>query len=61
MTHKMQIADGGQLNCTRMIPNCNWWMQGHSFNSNFILLPLGGYDIILGMDWVEMHSPMKVD
>lgn len=58
---KVQIADGGQLACSKMIPGCNWWMQGHSFKSDFKLIPLGSYDIILGMDWLEKHSPMQVD
>ena len=25
------------------------------------ILPLGTYDAILGMDWLEQHSPMTVD
>lgn len=25
------------------------------------ILPLGAYDAILGMDWLEEHSPMNVD
>lgn len=36
-------------------------MQGHVFKSNFKLLNLGSYDVILGMDWLEQFSPMKVD
>lgn len=57
----MQLADGGSLLCSHEIANCKWWMQGHSFSSNFRLLNLGGYDIILGMDWLEQFSPMQVD
>lgn len=26
----------------------------------FKLLPLSGYDLILGMDWLEGHSPMSI-
>uniref|UniRef100_A0ACD5TW14 Uncharacterized protein n=1 Tax=Avena sativa TaxID=4498 RepID=A0ACD5TW14_AVESA len=25
------------------------------------VLPLGGYDVIIGMDWLEAHNPMGVD
>lgn len=35
-------------------------MQGFEFHSNLKLLPLGGFDMILGMDWLEAFSPMKV-
>lgn len=57
----VKIADGGTMQCTQEIPNCNWWMQGYNFSSNFRLLYLGGYDIILGMDWLESYSPMHID
>lgn len=36
-------------------------MQGHIFKSDFELIMLGGYDIILGMDWLTQHSPMQID
>lgn len=58
---KVQIADGGQLLCSKIIPGCTWYMQGQSFKNDFKLIPLGSYDIILGMDWLEQHSPMQVD
>ena len=58
---KVQIADGGELVCSQVIPNCSWWTQGHNFSNDFKLIPLGGYDIILGMDWLEQYSPMKID
>lgn len=25
------------------------------------VLDLGGYDVILGMDWLQLHSPMTTD
>lgn len=30
------------------------------FTTNLKVLPLGCYDIILGMDWLEDHSPMEM-
>lgn len=65
--HKLQtpltvrIADGGTMKCTHEISSCNWWMQGNQFCNSFRVLPLGNYDIILGMDWLELFSPMQVD
>ncbi|KAF0896451.1 hypothetical protein E2562_024315 [Oryza meyeriana var. granulata] len=38
-----------------------WWIQGFSFRSDVRILPLGCYDVILGMDWLERHSPMQID
>lgn len=58
---QVQIAYGGQLNCTKIIPQCDWWIESHCFKTDFRLIPLGSYDIILGMDWLEQHSPMNID
>jgi hypothetical protein len=30
------------------------------FSTNFKILPLGGKDMILGMDWLEDHIPMSM-
>ncbi len=58
---QVRIADGGQLTCSSEIPDCAWWIQGHTFYSTFKVVPLGCYDVILGMDWLERHNPMVVD
>lgn len=47
--------------CTHMIPACEWWCQGYLFGCDFKIIPLGSYDIILSMDWLEYYSPMQVD
>lgn len=57
---KVQIADVGQLIFPKILPGCNWCMQGHSFKNDFKLIPLGSYYIILGMDWLQQHSPMQI-
>jgi hypothetical protein len=36
-------------------------IQDMVFRANLKLLPLPYYDVILGIDWLELHSPMKVD
>ena len=33
-------------------------MQGHTFKYDFKALALGGYDLILGMDWLEQWGEM---
>lgn len=57
---RVQIADGGQLCCAQEVSNCDRWVQGHKFCSTLKVLPLGCYDMIVGMDWLEKHSPMDV-
>ncbi|CAO2168369.1 unnamed protein product [Urochloa humidicola] len=57
---KVQVADGGLLHCSAFIPKASWSVHGYEFQSNLKVLPLSSYDMILGLDWLEQHSPMKV-
>lgn len=56
----VKIADGGTLTCESELPMAKWTVQGHSFHSAFKILPLGTFDMIIGMEWLEAFSPMKV-
>jgi hypothetical protein len=38
-----------------------WSIQGMSFVYDLGVLPLPYYDMIVSMDWLESHSPMRVD
>ncbi|XP_024310364.1 uncharacterized protein LOC112268670 [Brachypodium distachyon] len=54
---KVQIANGGIMPCTHQVSDCQWWTEGCDFQTTFKLLPLGCYDVILGMDWLEEYNP----
>lgn len=54
---KVQIANGGVMPCTHQIAACQWWTEGCDFQTTFKLLPLGCYDVILGMDRLEEYNP----
>lgn len=54
----LRIADGGSLRCNSQLAACDWWVQGHSFVTDLRILKLGCYDMVLGMDWLETHSPI---
>jgi hypothetical protein len=56
----VQVAGGGILCCNSVIKNAIWAVSGYSFQSELRVLPLAAYDVIIGMDWLEQHSPMKV-
>lgn len=58
---KVSVANGAELQCSKELLNCQWYTQGQTFSTNFKILPLGSYDVILGMDWLEYHSPMLID
>ena len=56
----VHVADGNSVMCTQEIPMAAWSVQGYEFHSNLKVLSLGSYDMIIGMDWLEAFSPMKV-
>jgi hypothetical protein len=60
-SHKIQIANGGIMHCSEIAVDCRWSMASHVFIHSLKLLPLQSYDLILGIDWLEQYSPMKVD
>uniref|UniRef100_J3MDG5 Retrotransposon gag domain-containing protein n=1 Tax=Oryza brachyantha TaxID=4533 RepID=J3MDG5_ORYBR len=58
---KVKVANGEIMECQSTIPQCEWSTQGHVFTTNLRVISLGGYDMILGMDWLSQHSPMSID
>lgn len=57
----VRIANGGILQGSVIFPDCPWFCQGSKFCTSFRALPLDCYDVILGIDWLKLHSPMSVD
>lgn len=57
---QVRVANGGILECMMEIPCCQWRVQGHQFCTTFKILPIHCYEVILGVDWLEQHSPMQV-
>jgi hypothetical protein len=41
--------------------NSKYTVQGHEFTTDFKLLEVNGYEIILGADWIYTHSPVGLD
>lgn len=56
----MKVANGDLINCSYELPDLLWGIQGQTFRTTFKVIPLGSYDSILGMDWLECHSSMSV-
>jgi hypothetical protein len=57
---KFTAADGSQMLSDKYIPHLQWHLQGHCFTYDTRILPLKCYDMILGADWLEDHSPMWI-
>jgi hypothetical protein len=57
---QVTVANGSKITSNKMISGITWWTQGHTFSTNARVLDLKFYDMVLGMDWLEHHSPMWV-
>ncbi len=57
----VKVANGEVLSCDAKIPQFTWWVQGYHFSFTMHLLLMGGYDVVLGMDWLTQYSPMTCD
>jgi len=56
----VKVADGGSVPCNAQIQYAEWSIKGYKFHSTLKFIPIGTYDMILGMDWLQAFSPMKV-
>ena len=54
------VANGEIMTSDRQVRQLSWSVQEHEFVQHMKILPLTTYDIILGNDWLEEHSPMWV-
>ena len=56
----VQVANGQLLHCQDLLPQAQWFVGDFSFTYDLRVIPLHHFDMILGMDWLEQFSPMKV-
>lgn len=54
------VANGQKLVSDKQVHNFTWWVQGHTFTHSARVLPISYFDLVLGMDWLELHSPMWI-
>jgi predicted aspartyl protease len=54
------VADGAHVACSATVPEVIWQCQGNVFASTMRVFALKGYDVILGMDWLESCGDMWI-
>jgi hypothetical protein len=57
---RVKVANGQIVTCTSEIRQAAWYIQDNKFVANLKVIPLPYYDIILGIDWLQQHSPMNI-
>jgi hypothetical protein len=55
------VANGATLWTEFIALQCPFSVQGTHFYSDSRVLPLQGYDVILGADWMKTVSPVELD
>jgi predicted aspartyl protease len=52
----VQLATGAKRKVVNFIPDLEFSLDGQKIRTNMNILPLGSYDVIIGMDWLEQHK-----
>ena len=47
----VQVAGGTQLTSPSILLQVPWSVANCSFQTDFTVLPLGSFDVVVGMDW----------
>jgi hypothetical protein len=58
---KVKVANGHYMSTNKLVHALSWWSHGATFTTPMHVLELGGYDAILGIDWLKLQSPMTTD
>lgn len=55
---KVSVADGNQITVCGRVDDFRWKFQGDQFLSDFMVIPLGGHDVVLGVQWLARLGPI---
>lgn len=58
---RVVVPNGAKLNCDQIVNKLIWNMAGEKFEASLLVLTIGGYDVILGVDWMKLVSPVVFD
>ncbi|XP_074346537.1 uncharacterized protein LOC141685327 [Apium graveolens] len=61
ITILVDMANGQRMQCATEINRVSWTMSDHAFHCKMNVIPLGGYDLILGVKWMATVSPVTFD
>lgn len=53
---QVELASGSRVCAEWIAPDCKISLETFDTLSNLRVIPLGSYDIVLGMDWLEQHQ-----
>nr|GEZ21803.1 hypothetical protein [Tanacetum cinerariifolium] len=59
-SYAIELADGRVSETNIVLRSCTFRLLGHSFNIDLMLVELGSFDVIIGMDWLTKYHALIV-
>ena len=56
----VQLATGTKHNVTSLVKNCKLMMNYFITHTDLNIMPLGSYDLLIRMDWIEKHKVVLI-
>ena len=56
---QVEVANGNTLTSTTMCRNFKWSLQGVTFVTDMMVIPLGGCEMVLGIQWMSTLGTIK--
>ncbi|GKC68844.1 putative reverse transcriptase domain-containing protein [Tanacetum coccineum] len=60
VSYAIELADGRAAETNNMLKGCTLGLLGHPFNIDLMLVELGSFDVIIGIDWLANHHAVIV-
>ncbi|GJR72928.1 putative reverse transcriptase domain-containing protein [Tanacetum coccineum] len=60
ISYAIELADGRVAETNIVLRGCTLRLLGHPFNIDLILVELGSFDVIIGIDWLVNHHAVIV-
>nr|GEX44399.1 hypothetical protein [Tanacetum cinerariifolium] len=58
--YEVELADGREVSTNTILKGCIFNLVNHVFEIDLILIELGMFDVIIGMDWLVKHDAVIV-
>lgn len=58
---RVMIGNGNTIDCDKKCPKVPIIIQGYTFSVDLFRLPIGGADMVLGVQWLKQLSPLRTD
>lgn len=58
---RVKVADGNKIGVHAKVEKFCWNIQGTTFQSDIMVIPLGGFDMVLGVQWLKQFGPITWD